>query len=75
MTDKELKRLNRRELLEIMLELRKQLDEARRENEELRSKLSGADESLMADMAKKVSALYDDRFGENAEKTADGGKA
>ena len=39
MTDKELKRLNRRELLEIMLELRKQLDEARRENEELRSKL------------------------------------
>lgn len=75
MTDKELKRLNRRELLEIMLELRKQLDEARRENEELRSKLSGADESLMADMAKKVSALYDDRFGKNAEKTADGGKA
>ena len=39
MTDKELSKLRRVELLEILVELRKQLDAAKKENEDLRAEL------------------------------------
>ena len=67
MTDKELRKLGRAELLEIMYELRKQLDEALQENEKLCAELSEFRSSLTAQTNKMVSRLYEDRFGEPFE--------
>lgn len=39
MTDKELKKLRRQELLELMLYVRRELDSVKQENEKLRSQL------------------------------------
>ena len=64
MTDKELSKLRRLELLEILFELRKQLDAAVQENKELCAEL----EQLRRGMAHRtelmVRRLYEERFGE-----------
>ncbi|MDO4945173.1 MAG: hypothetical protein Q4E74_08265 [Ruminococcus sp.] len=48
MTDKELKRLSRSELLELMLYLKKELDSEKSENEELRKKLEEKNTAVTA---------------------------
>jgi cell shape-determining protein MreC len=45
MTDKELRKLKRTELLELMLYLRQELDSVKQENEELRKQLESSKES------------------------------
>lgn len=67
MTHKELRKLGRAELLEIMYELKRQLDEALQENEKLCAELSELRSSLTAQTNKMVSRLYEDRFGEPFE--------
>ncbi len=67
MTDKELRRLKKSELLELMLYLRQELDKVRLENEELRSRLemqvaekTAAEKKLLETvfrMEKQISAL------------------
>ena len=44
MTERELRKLRRTELLEILLELRRELDAARQENESLREQLNAAEQ-------------------------------
>ena len=68
MTDKELRKLKRTELLELMLYLRQELDAIKKENEELRRQLddsrkncSEADEkfySVINEMSDKIDVLY-----------------
>ena len=67
MTDKELKKLGRAELLEIMYELRRQLDKALLENEELRTELSGMKDSALMQTNEMVKRLYMDKYGELPE--------
>ena len=67
MTDKELKKLGRAELLEIMYELRRQLDKALQENEELRTELSGMKDSALMQTNEMVKRLYMDKYGELPE--------
>lgn len=45
MTDKELRGLKRRELLELMYYLQKELEDVKRENDGLRNKLKDAEDS------------------------------
>ena len=63
MTDKELKKLKRVELLEILVELRKKLDEADEENKRLREELAQTREGLAASTEKMVRRIYEERFG------------
>ncbi len=63
MTDKELKRLSRRELLEIMYKLREKLDELQSENERLKEGRDLSDAELFRLTAKRIERLYADRFG------------
>lgn len=69
MTDKELSKLKRRELLELMFEMRKKLDELSEENEKLRAKLVSFDKLDDSDVlrlaARRIERLYMDRFGED----------
>ena len=67
MTDRELKKLSRAELLEIMYELRKQLDKALQENEELRTELSEVKDSVIMQTNQMVSRIYRDKYGELPE--------
>ena len=67
MTDKELKKLGRAELLEIMYELRRQLDKALQENEELRTELSEMKDSALMQTNEMVKRLYMDKYGELPE--------
>ena len=67
MADKELRKFGRAELLEIMYELKRQLDEALQENEKLCAELSELRSSLTVQTNKMVSRLYEDRFGEPFE--------
>lgn len=48
MTDKELKKLSRTELLELMLYLKKELDSVKAENEELKGKLEKKNAAVTA---------------------------
>lgn len=70
MTDKQLKKLRRRELLELMFEMRKKLDELTRENEQLKAASAAdggmSDSQLLKITAERVERLYADRFGEDA---------
>ncbi|MBR6873824.1 MAG: hypothetical protein IKN17_10000 [Ruminococcus sp.] len=75
MTDKELKKLKRLELLEILYELRRQLDEAKAENESLRQELEEVKHSLAAQTNTMVARLYEDRFGEAFADTDTSGEA
>ena len=67
MTEKELKKLGRTELLEIMYELRKQLDAAKRENEELRQDIRKMQDSLVRQTNMMVARFYKDKYGELPE--------
>ncbi len=68
MTDKELRKLKRTELLELMLYLRQELDSVKQENEELRKQLEssrgncgGADEkfySVLNEISDKIDVMY-----------------
>lgn len=68
MTDKELKKLKRTELLELMLYLRQELDLVKHENEELRRRLEEHNESptenssrlfsILTEISEKVDVLY-----------------
>lgn len=48
MTDKELKKLSRTELLELMLYLRKELDDLKEENEKLKEQIDNTGSELKA---------------------------
>lgn len=69
MNDTELRRLRRQELLEIMLELKKQHDALAEENERLRAELERERSAKGTAAEQMLRALYDDRFGKgSAEK-------
>jgi len=78
MTDKELRKLKRTELLELMLYLRQELDSVKKENEELRRQLehsrktyAEADErfySVINEMSDKIDVIY--RMNEENKDTA-----
>ncbi|MBQ7070254.1 MAG: hypothetical protein IJM87_03095 [Ruminococcus sp.] len=63
MTDKELSKLRRVELLEILVELRKQLDAAKKENEDLRAELEKERCGTAERTEQMVRRLYEERFG------------
>lgn len=63
MTDKELSKLRRVELLEILYELRKQLDAAKKENEDLRAELEKERSGAAKRTEQMVRKLYEERFG------------
>ena len=63
MTDKELSKLRRVELLEILYELRKQLDAAKKENEDLRAELEKERCGTAERTEQMVRKLYEERFG------------
>ncbi len=71
MTDNELKKLKRRELLEILYYMRKELDETRLENEQLREhvdKLNKDHKEIMFELnkaSKQIDRLYRAKFNEN----------
>ncbi|MBR6044434.1 MAG: hypothetical protein IKP47_02245 [Ruminococcus sp.] len=64
MTEKEFKKLKRRELLELMYETLKQLEETKAENERLRGELEQMKSSLLSRTHDMVARLCEDRFGE-----------
>lgn len=59
MTEKELHRLSKSELLELMLAVRKEYDELKKENDELKEKLADKEAlfSRLDSIEKKVAAL------------------
>lgn len=59
MTEKELHRLSKSELLELMLAVRKEYDELKKENDELKEKLADKEALLsrLDSIEKKVVAL------------------
>lgn len=59
MTEKELHRLSKSELLELMLAVRKEYDELKKENDELKEKLADREALLsrLDSIEKKVAAL------------------
>ncbi|WP_294408497.1 hypothetical protein [uncultured Ruminococcus sp.] len=59
MTEKELHRLSKSELLELMLAVRKEYDELKKENDELKEKLADKEALLsrLDSIEKKVAAL------------------
>ena len=63
MTDKELSKLRRVELLEILYELRKQLDAAKKENEDLRAEIERERSGAAKRTEQMVRKLYEERFG------------
>lgn len=71
MTDKELSKLNRRELLEILLKLRKKNDELEKELEETKTKL--ADKELKIEKSGSIAeaSLALTKIFEEAQKAAD----
>ncbi len=78
MTDKELSKLRRTELLEILFELRKQLDAARKENDDLRAEIEQVKSGTAKRTEQMVRRLYEERFGpfdEAVSGEADEGKA
>ena len=66
MTDREFKRLRRRELLEIMFQLRRELDEVRLENEDLKKRLEEKNDpdSETLRLLRKISAQADRLCGD-----------
>ncbi|MCD8095669.1 MAG: hypothetical protein LUE12_06020 [Ruminococcus sp.] len=65
MTDKELHKLGKRELLEILLAMSDEIDELKAENDRLRG-LSDTDGlSMIKETNERVKRLYIDRFGED----------
>ena len=80
MTDKELSKLRRVELLEILYELRKQLDAAKKENEDLRAEIEKERSGAAKRTEQMVKRLYEERFGpfagdESSEEAASEDKA
>ncbi len=63
MTDKELKKLNKRELLELLAAMREEIDALRVENEALRRTIAGGEGDLLSATAMRVKKLYEERFG------------
>lgn len=63
MTEKELSKLKRVELLELMTALRKRYDEALDEIESLKAQLEEERSSRSERIYGMVKALYEDRFG------------
>lgn len=63
MTEKELSKLKRVELLELMTALRKRYDEALDEIETLKAQLEEERSSRSERIYGMVKALYEDRFG------------
>lgn len=81
MTDKELRRLRRKELLELLFYLRRELDEAKKENESLRRQLEEKTDpqdeirSFIRRASVQLDKLCTAQFGENAaeDEHSDGG--
>lgn len=77
MTDKELKKLNRRELLEILYYMRKELDETKTENERLQKLVDESNkdhEEIMTALNKamnKINKLCSAQFGGNIKSEGD----
>lgn len=77
MTDKELKKLNRRELLEILYYMRKELDETKTENERLQKLVDESNkdhEEIMTALNKamnKINKLCSAQFGDNIKSKGD----
>ncbi|MBQ9110394.1 MAG: hypothetical protein IJY06_03365 [Oscillospiraceae bacterium] len=67
MTDKELRRLKRTELLEIVFYLQKELEDLRRENESLRQGAGGITEDALA----KITAAVKEAVLEASKKEAE----
>lgn len=81
MTDKELRKLKRSELLELMFYLRKELDDVKKENESLKqrvdeltkaalsSKVSLSDENMLeiAKAVQNAAENYFDRIGQQSD--------
>lgn len=63
MTDKEFRKLSRRELLEIMLRLKKELDAAELENESLKKRIE-ENEKLSRRAFAQLDKMYEAQFGE-----------
>ncbi len=65
MTDKELHKLKKSELLEILVAMREEMDRLAEENEQLRQRINGEDEDLLSATARRVKRIYEDKFGED----------
>lgn len=74
MTEKELSKLKRVELLELMTALRKKYDEALDEIESLKAQLEEERSSRSEMIYGMVKALYEDRFGTSGEEHGSGEK-
>ncbi len=68
MTDKELHKLKKSELLEILVAMREEMDRLAEENEQLRQRINGEDEDLLGATARRVKRIYEDKFGEDEPK-------
>lgn len=73
MTDKELRKLHKSELIEVLYEISKELENVRKENEELKQQIKTKDEShgelmmLVRETAENVRNLCGIESNENSE--------
>lgn len=66
MTDKQLRKLSRRQLLEILFSLRTEFDHAQEQISDLEDKLAAAqtEKSALEKAVAQIDRLYTDRFGD-----------